>query len=396
MLQTRFTKSSLRRHIGVATRCDNEVMYGMPHQYIDRQTNTVQTEPLYHDALVNFFYAGLWERAPVLYNLLTRAWTSQLLGFVNYDLPLGARLSGATRFLRTCRVNFSECVDPLARLRTARAIFERKIRYWECRPMPEDPQTFVSPADCRLLVGSLYETSHLFLKWKFFDFDELFGCDKLLWMRAFRGGDFVICRLTPEKYHYNHLPVAGVVRDYYQIPGGYTSCNPGVVVTLVTPYSKNKRIVTIIDTDVEGGSQVGLVAMIEVVALMIGDITQCYSAERYDHPQSVTPGLFLQRGAPKSVYRPGSSTTIVFFQAGRVEFTADLVRNMHRQHVHSRFSHGFGRPLVETDVKVRSAIAKAIPLPSAKRQTLWRSVVGRVGWQRLTTTTLEGRRGGSW
>ena len=113
-------------------------MYAIPHQYIDRQSGVVQTEPLYHDTLVNFFYSGLWERAPLLYNLLTRAWTSQLLSFINYDLPVGARLSGATRFLRTCRVNFSECVEPLERLRTARAIFERKIRYWECRPLPED------------------------------------------------------------------------------------------------------------------------------------------------------------------------------------------------------------------------------------------------------------------
>jgi len=158
-------------------------------------------------------------------------------------------------------------------------------------------------------------------------------------------------------------------------------------VTIVTPYSKNKRIVTIIDTDVEGGSRIGLVAMIEVVALMIGDITQRYSKERYDDPQLMVPGDFLQRGAPKSLYRPGSSTTIVLFQNGRVEFASDLVRNMHRQSVLSRFSRGFGRPLVETDVKVRSTIAKIISPPTTKRRTLWRSVVGQMGWERLTITT---------
>jgi hypothetical protein len=70
-----------------------------------------------------------------------------------------------------------------------------------------------------------------------------------------------------------------------------------------------------------------------------------------------------------------------FFKAGRVEFAADLVRNMHRQHVHSRFSHGFGRPLVETDVKVRSAIAKAIPLPSVKQRTIVALAVWQGSWQ---------------
>ena len=50
---------------------------------------------------------------------------------------------------------------------------------------------------------------------------------------------------------------------------------------MVTPYSKNRRHVTLIDTDVPGGSQVGMVAMVEVTALMIGDIVQCYSDEKY-------------------------------------------------------------------------------------------------------------------
>jgi hypothetical protein len=40
-----------------------------------------------------------------------------------------------------------------------------------------------------------------------------------------------------------------------------------------------------------------------------------------------------------------------------VKFALDLIRNMHRPGVESRFSLGFGRSLVETDPKVRSLIA---------------------------------------
>lgn len=147
--------------------------------------------------------------------------------------------------------------------------------------------------------------------------------------------------------------------DIYDLPGGYHSCNPGAVVQVVTPYSKNKRVVTIIDTDVLGGTGVGLVAMIEVVALMIGDIVQCYSSERYDNPRPLQPGMFLVKGAPKSLYRPGSSTDVLIFQQGRVSFADDLVSNMYASNVESRFSVGFGRSLVETDVKVRSLVASA-------------------------------------
>jgi phosphatidylserine decarboxylase len=59
------------------------------------------------------------------------------------------------------------------------------------------------------------------------------------------------------------------------------------------------------------------------------------------------------------LYRPGSSTDVLLFQPGRIEFDADLVRNLSRADAHSRFSLGFGAPLVETDVQVRSSIGAA-------------------------------------
>ena len=226
--------------------------------------------------------------------------------------------------------------------------------------MPENRSAVVSPADSRVVLGSLSESSLLFVKEKFFDYEELLGIDKTEWTSAFQNGNFAIFRLTPDKYHYNHTPVAGVVKDIYEIPGRYHSCNPAAVVTMATPYSKNKRVVTIIDTDVENGAGVGLVAMIEVVALMIGDIVQAYSKQAYDDPQLVRVGMFLERGVPKSLYRPGSSTDVLLFQQDRVKLADDLVNNLRRMDVQSRFSTGFGQPLIETDLKVRSLVGTAM------------------------------------
>ena len=62
-----------------------------------------------------------------------------------------------------------------------------------------------------------------------------------------------------------------------------------------------------IDTDTDGGTGIGLVAMIEVVALMIGDIVQCYSETQYLDPRTVQRGMLLRKGCPKSLYQPGSS-----------------------------------------------------------------------------------------
>jgi phosphatidylserine decarboxylase len=131
------------------------------------------------------------------------------------------------------------------------------------------------------------------------------------------------------------------------------------VVSVATPYSKNKRVVTIIDTDVPGGTAVGLVAMIEVVALMIGDISQAYSEQGYDEPRPIEKGMFLRKGVPKSLYRPGSSTDILIFQEGRVDFAGDIQNNMGLSGIESRFTQGFEKPLVETDIRVRSLLGRA-------------------------------------
>ena len=225
--------------------------------------------------------------------------------------------------------------------------------------MPDEPDAVVAPADSKMLVVSIDEKSHVFLKNKFLCVQELFGKEKKPWLSLFEDGSAAIFRLTPDNYHYNHVPVSGLVLDIFEVPGCYNPVNPGTTITLATPYSKNKRIVTIIDTDVNGGTKVGYVAMIEIVALMIGDIVQCYSEHAYTNPQQVKAGMFLNKGQPKSLYRPGSSTDVLLFEKDRILFCNDIIENMYHQTASSRFSQGFGIPLIETGIKVRSCIGKA-------------------------------------
>ena len=104
--------------------------------------------------------------------------------------------------------------------------------------------------------------------------------------------------------------------------------------------------------------QVGYVAMIEVVALMVGQIDQRYSEERYDDPQAAEEGNVPAERRTESAVSPGK-------QHGRSAVSdrdafvlrRDLVRNQQKAGVNSRYSAGFGQPVVETDVKVRSLLA---------------------------------------
>ena len=329
----------------------------MIHQYIERESGQIVTEKLCGDRMINFLYNHARENAGTLFKALTSSRSSSLLSFFNYDLPYRLGIRNSKHIIQALSIDLSECVDSLEELNSPRKIFERKIKYWEKRPMLDDPSAVVSPADSKMLVGSFENESQLFLKEKFFHFDELIGSEKREWLQAFSKGSYAIFRLTPEKYHYNHVPVSGKVVDIYELDGIYHSCNPGAVIAEVAPYSKNKRVVTIIDTQVPSGTCVGLVAMIEIVALMIGNILQCYSKFRYQNPQNVKPGLFLKKGQPKSLYRPGSSLDVLIFQKNAVTFCNDIVSNMHHPNVKTRFSKAFGSPVIETDVKVRSHIA---------------------------------------
>jgi phosphatidylserine decarboxylase len=330
------------------------------HQYIERDTARVNTEKLIADPLINRLYARSREDASLLFKAATSLRTSAILGFLNFDLPLPGRRQATRNRIRSMGIDLSECLEDPLELDTPRKLFERKIRYWQCRRMPESTDRIVSPADARMIAGSFDRHDSLFLKEKFFSFEDLLGKDKRPWLEAFKNGSFAIFRLTPDKYHYNHLPVSGRVKDIYEISGSCHSCNPGAVVSMVTPYSKNRRVVTIIDTDVPGGTAIGLVAMIEIVAMMIGDIVQCYSTHGYDDPLDIASGMFVDRGCPKSLYRPGSSVDVLMFQPHRMVFCDDILANMRRKDVISRFTLHFQAPLVETDVRVRSEVGKKL------------------------------------
>ncbi|HOP64305.1 MAG TPA: phosphatidylserine decarboxylase [Spirochaetota bacterium] len=331
----------------------------MKHQYIVRETGDVADEEFYHDNLVNYLYSFMREEHSLVYRLVTSRWISSLMAWVNYDFPAGAWLSGGSDFLERSGIDISEFYDPVDTLDTARKFFERKIRYTQCRPMPAGEGIIVSPADSRVITGSFETESLLFLKENFFSLDDLLGRGRG-WKSLFSNGSYAVFRLTPDKYHYSHTPVSGIVKDYYEIDGAYNSCNPGAVIAVTDAYSKNRRSVTVFDTDVSGGSGAGMVAMIEVAALMIGDIVQCYSETLYDNPVPLMHGMFLQKGQPKSLFRPGSSVDILLFEKGRMEFDRDLVENSMKSGVETRYMKKFTRPVVETDIKVRSSIGSAI------------------------------------
>lgn len=328
-----------------------------PHQYVNGRTGKIETEEFYADRMIHFLYSHVRERAPILFNMVISPRFSSFIGFLHFDCALQLPLSNGEKYFDRLGIKKAEIYE-LPKKVTVKNLFERKICYWDCRPMTDDPDVIVSPADAKAFVGSLNEKSAFFLKEKFFHWKELLGDNQVDYHDLFRHGDYAVFRLTPDKYHYNHFPVSGCIDDFYVIEGHCHSCNPIAPILTVTPYSKNRRTVTIINTDVEGGTQIGKVAMIEITALMIGAVEQRYSEQRYDNPKPLEKGLFVKKGQPKSLYKPGSSVDVIFFQKDTITFKAALLNQQQNHSVENRYALLMDHPLVETDVVLRESIAR--------------------------------------
>jgi hypothetical protein len=61
---------------------------GVIRQYIERNTARVVTEKLYRDKLVHLIWSDERENVSILFNRLSSARMSNLLGFFTYDMPL--------------------------------------------------------------------------------------------------------------------------------------------------------------------------------------------------------------------------------------------------------------------------------------------------------------------
>src|SRR5262245_34933315 len=113
------------------------------HQYIDRRTQQPRDENLYSDSVVSALYSAAAERASWLTTLASSSWLSNALARLSYNTLLATPSRYLNDFIRNSGVDFTECVSEYEDLNTAQKLFERQIRFWECRQMPRDPASIV-------------------------------------------------------------------------------------------------------------------------------------------------------------------------------------------------------------------------------------------------------------
>ncbi|MCC6159497.1 MAG: phosphatidylserine decarboxylase [Deltaproteobacteria bacterium] len=327
---------------------------GWHGEHVERATGEIGLEPIMGDAWIRRLYEDLPGVSRGALMALTSRLVSRVLAYLAFDAPFTR--TDAAGFAEQNGIDLAEAIQPPGGFRTRRDVFLRKLDYERVRPVSGREDAAVCLADAKLICGELGEGTRLPVKNRWFDLETLVGRSSVA--REFAGGTFAVFRLAPPDYHWFHAPVSGLVRESYPLAGRYFSVNPRAIRALPHVLSDNARAVAIIDTDIEGGTGIGLVAVIPVAAQVIGKIVWASSERGYDEPKVVAPGLFVQRGRPMGFFAPGSSTVVALFQPGRILSDSDLTALMARDDVPTLYTEDvFGRRAAEVAVRVNESFA---------------------------------------
>ncbi|BBM87921.1 archaetidylserine decarboxylase [Candidatus Uabimicrobium amorphum] len=221
-------------------------------------------------------------------------------------------------FVRAYKVSMNEAVP--AKYRTFNEFFTRALRP-ECRPIDEDTHSIVSPVDGIVgYSGEIKRDTLIQAKGREYSLDAFVANKE--YAEIFRGGVYMTIYLSPSHYHRIHTPVAGKVTSLNYIPGKLYPVNPFAINNIDHIFSKNERLISIIESDTAGK-----VAVVKVGATNVGKIKVVYD--------SVTSNNFWRKGVFKTYEDVNlqkceelgrfelGSTVVLLFEKGKVKLTQD-------------------------------------------------------------------------
>ena len=176
--------------------------------------------------------------------------------------------------------------------------FTRRIRR-ELRPVDAAPDALVAPCDGLLSVYAIEEDCVIPAKQSRYAIADLLGGDEAA--ARFAGGTCLVFRLGVQHYHRYCYPDGGSVLRAGFVPGELHTVRP-IALERVPVFVRNCRAYALLETD-----NLGLVAQIEVGAMLVGKIDNHPAPERFE------------RGMEKGMFRYGGSTVILLVEPGRLE-----------------------------------------------------------------------------
>jgi phosphatidylserine decarboxylase len=120
-----------------------------------------------------------------------------------------------------------------------------------------------------------------------------------------------VIRLAPVDYHRYHFPCDCVQTEQpLVVPGKYHSVNPVALIQKPDVYVANTRQITVLESE-----KFGSFRYLEVGAFGVGSIIQTSSEGEH------------RKADEKGFFKFGGSTVILIFDAAKLQWDADLLKN---------------------------------------------------------------------
>ncbi len=200
-------------------------------------------------------------------------------------------------FIEEYRICITDFVVPPGGYKSFNDFFIRALQP-DVRPMPDNQDLPVSPADGKLFViNHITPTCTFFVKELPFDLVSFLGNDAHA--QSLNNGTLCMFRLAPYDYHRFHTPCDGTIEKIIRIAGTLESVNPIAFMAGKQPLTSNERIVIMYKTQTHG-----TIAIVAVGALFVGSITL-----------TKKQGEQVHRGDELGYFAFGGSTVVVIFPA---------------------------------------------------------------------------------
>lgn len=271
-------------------------------KYLNRYSGEIETEAIYGEAYLRWTYESSLGKI-ALWVLLRRAFFSVWYG---WRMSRAVSRNRVAPFIKNFSLDTGEFEAEADSYETFNDFFYRRLKP-EARPLVGDERSVAFAADGRhFAIRNIDETQTIYAKGQRFSVEGLLGDQGLA--RAFAGGCAIISRLCPVDYHRFHSPVSGRIVSQQLIGGDLYSVNPIALSQKIDYLWRNKRILTIIDTE-----KFGRVAYVAIGATCVGSIRMTAQAE-----------TSIEKGDELGFFEFGGSCVITVYESGKIELAEDL------------------------------------------------------------------------
>ncbi len=263
-------------------------------QIVDRKTK--KERAMVYSKSVKFLYQNMFGR--IILRLLNNRFISKIVGlYMSSSLSKGR----IKKTIKNYNINMSLYED-----REFKSFNDFFTRHKKNIKFAKDKNTFISPADAKLLALKLNKYSAFDIKGSIYNLKNIIQEDLT---PQYQNGYALIFRLEVSDYHRYHFIDDGEIENYKYIKGCLHTVQP-IAYDRYKVYHRNSREYVLMHT-----KNFGDIIEVDVGAMMVGKIVNNKEIKNF------------QKGEEKGYFEFGGSTIILFIPDNKVIIDNDILLN---------------------------------------------------------------------